>query len=148
MVILFSPGGRYLFSTASRADCIAVARQSISISASCFTGVDEYVGDSEAGLLHAEPHLDGALPEISVDHIIGGHPLMGLTASSVAKDIFVTRTSTEWRSAAFVIRFGFTNTRESCPFMPGSPSSGSSGPECIRPLPFKSAPLRCPMHRG
>jgi len=39
MVILFSPGGRSLFSTASRADCIAVARQSISIIASCLTGV-------------------------------------------------------------------------------------------------------------
>ena len=47
--------------------------------------VDEYVGDSVAGLLHSEPLLDGSLPEISVDHIIGSHPLMGLTASLVAK---------------------------------------------------------------
>lgn len=40
--------------------------------------VDEYVGDSEAGLPYVEPLLDGALPEISVDHIIGGHPLTGI----------------------------------------------------------------------
>ncbi len=73
--------------------------------------VDEYVGDSEAGLLHLKPLLDGALLEISVDHTIGGHPLMGLTASLVAKGMFVIKTSTEQRSAAFVIRFRSTDTQ-------------------------------------
>ncbi len=36
---------------------------------------------------------------------------MGLTASLVAKGMFVIKTSTEQRSAAFVIRFRSTDTQ-------------------------------------